>query len=1298
MATLVLSAAGAALGAGFGGTILGLSGAVIGRALGATLGRAIDQRLLGAGSDPVDVGRIDRLRLTAAGEGAPIGQIWGRMRVGGQVIWATEFAESVQSRRSGKGAPKPKVNEFSYSVSLAIALCEGEILRVGRVWADGNEISPRSLNMRVYTGSETQLPDAKIQAIEGAANAPAYRGLAYVVIEHLQLSAYGNRVPQFSFEVFRAAQGPAVDPASTITAAVQAVALIPGTGEYGLATTPVSFKVGLTRRRPANMHSPSGLTDFTTSLMQLDEELPAVGSVSLVVSWFGSDLRCGSCEIRPKVEQRARDGQGMPWRAGGISRTAAQEVPRVDGASIYGGTPADASVIQAIKAIRASGKEVMFYPFILMDQVQGNSLPDPWTGGIGQPKLPWRGRITLSSAPGRAGGPDRSAAAAAEVANFFGTAIPAHFSASGNSISYSGPSEWRYRRFILHYAKLCAQAGGVDAFCIGSEMRSLTQVRGDGDSFPAVQALVALAADVRAILGPTTKISYAADWSEYFGYQADGNLHFHLDPLWADTNIDFIGVDNYMPLSDWRDGETHADAAWGSIYNLEYLKSNIEGGEGFDWYYDSDESAASQRRLPIEDGAFQEPWVFRYKDLRSWWSNPHHDRINGLRSAASTDWVPFSKPFRFTEFGAPAVDKGTNQPNKFIDVKSSESGLPAWSNGRRDDLIQMQYLLAQTSYWADPARNPISVLYGEPMVDISRSHVWAWDARPFPEFPGQVSVWSDGGNYARGHWLNGRATNQPLSQVVREICERSGVPEVDTRSLYGLVRGYQQADLTSARGSLQPLSLAYGFDAIERDGTLGFRNRDGRLTAEITDEVLAVLPDSDGAFEATRSSDVDTAGRVRLGFVEAQSSYEIRAAEVVFPDEEARSVSQTDLPLLMTRNEGVATVERWLAEARVARDGARFALPRSLLKIGPGDVVGYRGLRYRIDRVERTEAQAVEAVRVEAGVYLPSDRSAETIVSRSYDAPGPVYPVMLDLPLLQGDEVPHAPYVAVGADPWPGTVGVWSAVQDAGYVLNRLIATPAAIGVTETPLARARPGVWDRGAPLRVVLSGGELSSADLLSVLNGANAMAIGDGSAGNWEVFQFAEAQIVAPETYELSVRLRGQAGTDGLMPAEWPVESTVVLLDQTLTQVELPLSARGLARHYRFGSVARGLDDPDVILKVDAFDGAGLRPYPVAHLRTRSGGGDDLAITWIRRTRIDGDTWQAFEVPLAEEAERYQVRVFQGEALRAEYTVVQPQFVYTAAMRLADLQPGPYRIEVAQVSMQYGPGPYRSVDVSA
>lgn len=1295
MATLLLSAAGAAVGAGFGGTVLGLSGAVIGRAIGATIGRAIDQRVLGAGSEPVDVGRLDRLRLTGAGEGAAIGQIWGRMRVAGQVIWATEFVETVRRRRTGKGAPKPKVNDYSYSVSLAIALCEGEILRVGRIWADGNEISAQDLNLRVYSGSEVQLPDPLVEAIEGSGRAPAYRGLAYVVIEDLELSAYGNRVPQFSFEVVRAAQGPAVDMSETLDNAVRAVALIPGTGEYGLATTPVHYAEGLGQNRTANVHSPSGKTDFAASFEQLSQELPNVGAVSLVVSWFGDDLRCSNCTIRPKVEQNLLDGVGMPWRAGGLVRANALQVPKVAGESIYGGTPSDASVIEAIRAMRDAGRDVMFYPFILMDQVAGNTLPDPWSDALTQPALPWRGRVTLSIAPGRPASPDRTASATTEVAAFFGTAQLSDFAVSGETVTYNGPAEWGFRRFILHYAHLCAVAGGVESFCIGSEMRSLTQIRGAADSFPAVSALRALAADVRLILGASVKISYAADWSEYFGYHVDGNVYFHLDPLWAAPEIDFIGIDNYMPLSDWRDGEVHADAGFGSIYNADYLRANIAGGEGYDWYYDSAEGALAQRRLPITDGAYGEAWIFRYKDLRSWWANLHHDRIGGVRASAASDWVPQSKPIRFTEYGCAAVDKGSNEPNRFIDLKSSESGLPAWSNGRRDDLIQMQYLLAMVSYWTDPLNNPTSGLYAGKMVDMDHAHAWAWDARPFPEFPGQVDVWSDGGNYARGHWLNGRASNQPLASVVSEICQRSGVEAIDVASLYGLVRGYQQGDVTTARAALQPLMLAFGFDAFEREGKLVFRNRVAQVLAELGDDDLALSPDIEGRYEMTRLSDSETAGQIRLGFVDAQSSYEVRAVETRFPDDDSPNVSQTDLPLALTRFEGLSAVERWLAEARVARDSIRFALPKSRIGIGAGDVIAYEGRRYRIDRVEQAEGQTLEGVRIEPGVYLPSDRAEIAISVRPFTAPVPVVPVFLDLPLLTGEEVPHAPHIAVAAQPWPGSVAVWSSSEDAGYEINRLIAAPAVVGVTESPLTAHRPGIWDNGPPLRVKLSGGELTSVAPVSVLNGANAMAIGDGSGSNWEVFQFASAQLVAPDTYDLSIRLRGQVGTDGLMPGIWPVGSKVVLLDLALTQIDLALSARGLARYYRIGVASRGYDDLNVTMRVEAFDGAGLRPYPVAHLFHKLVAGD-VQFDWKRRTRIDGDSWVSAEVPLAEDTEVYRVRIIQAAAIVAEYSVSQPSFLYTAAMRAADTVTGPFTLSVAQVSLRFGPGPFRQIDV--
>ena len=159
-----------------------------------------------------------------------------------------------------------------------------------------------------------------------------------------------------------------------------------------------------------------------------------------------------------------------------------------------------------------------------------------------------------------------------------------------------------------------------------------------------VAALKTLAAEVKSVL-PGAKVSYAADWSEYFGYQADGNVYFHLDPLWSDAHVDYIGIDNYMPLSDWREGNQHLDASWGSIYNLDYLKANIEGGEGYDWYY-SDPERTVQTPLSAP---------YAWKNLAWFWENTHTNP-----DASVTDWVPESKKIWFTEYGFPSVDGATN--------------------------------------------------------------------------------------------------------------------------------------------------------------------------------------------------------------------------------------------------------------------------------------------------------------------------------------------------------------------------------------------------------------------------------------------------------------------------------------------------------------------------------------------------------------------------------------------------------------------------------------------------------------
>ncbi|MEL6809227.1 MAG: glycoside hydrolase/phage tail family protein, partial [Pseudomonadota bacterium] len=834
----------------------------------------------------------------------------------------------------------------------------------------------------------------------------------------------------------------------------------------------------------------------------------------------------------------------------------------------------------------------------------------------------------------------------------------------------------------------------------------LTQIRGAGNRFAVVQKLRALAGEVRSILGPDTKISYAADWTEYFGYQpqdGSGDRYFHLDPLWADPNIDFIGIDNYMPLSDWRDGSDHADAEWGSIYNLDYLRANVAGGEGYDWYYHSAEAADAQIRTPITDGAHDEPWVFRFKDIRNWWGHAHHERVAGVRSAVPTDWVPGSKPVWFTEFGCAAIDKGTNEPNKFLDQKSSESSLPKYSSGARDDLIQKQYLRAMNTFWADVDNNPHATEYQGRMVDMSRAFVWAWDTRPYPFFPNALSIWSDGENYPRGHWINGRTSARTLASVVGELCDRAGLKAYDTSGLYGYVRGYMIDDVSSVRSGLQPLMLRYAFDAIERDGVLRFVMRDGLDPVSLAPQALAINSDLEGRLEQSRESEADLAGRVRLRFVQTDGNFDILSEEAILADDATHAVSTTDLPMALTRPEGRQIAERWLSEARISRETVRLALPPSLIGIGAGDVIEVApdqaetpGL-YRVDRVEHGEMQIIEAVRIEPEIYVPSELSDELAGVREFVPPVPLTSVFLDLPLLTGEEVAHAPYTAVSGSPWPGSVAIYQSPTESGFTLNSLVSARASIGFTKTALPRARSGLVDLGPTLEVEMIHGTLESTSDVALLNGANLVAIGDGSANNWELFQFRDAELIAPGRYLLSHRLRDQLGSDAVGPDVWPEESWVVVMNGVPSQIELARNLRRVAQTYRIGPARRGYDDPSYQEFVLAFDGNGLRPYRPVHLRAVPVAGG-IEVTWIRRTRLDGDDWDLPEVPLAEDTETYTVRVVQGGGVLREDIVTAPGWTYSDADRLADGVTGPFEVAVAQNSARYGPGPFASLTVDA
>ena len=273
---------------------------------------------------------------------------------------------------------------------------------------------------------------------------------------------------------------------------------------------------------------------------------------------------------------------------------------------------------------------------------------------------------------------------------------------------------------ILHYAHLCAAAGGVDAFLIGSELRGITQVR---------ERRVELSGGRRA---RRPRRRRARD--PRVGHEAQlrrrlvgvlrappaGRLGRRLLPprpaLGRRRRSTSSASTTTCRSSDWRDGLDHLDAAsWPTRSPTSTTcAATSRAARASTGSTPAPPTARrrSGRRSPTAPHG--KPWVFRYKDIRSWWSNPHRNRPGGVESGAPTAWVPESKPIRFTEIGCPAVDRGPNQPNVFYDPKSAESFLPYFSRGWRDDAVQRRFLEAVLGYWAEPANNPTSSVYSRP--------------------------------------------------------------------------------------------------------------------------------------------------------------------------------------------------------------------------------------------------------------------------------------------------------------------------------------------------------------------------------------------------------------------------------------------------------------------------------------------------------------------------------------------------------------------------------------------------------
>jgi hypothetical protein len=208
MAAIALGALGAGVGSFFGYASIGWS-----------IGSALGNYFFAPDQPDIEGPRLTDRRVSGSAYGTMRPRLYGTYRMAGEIIWSDKIKERKHSEDyGGKGGGGGEYITYTYDVSFALALCAGECAGIRKIWMDsklvwtaaddssvGELIKSEKLARKIkfYPGSETQMPDPTLEAVNGVGNVPAYRGTAYLVFERLEITPFGNRIPQITVEVVK---------------------------------------------------------------------------------------------------------------------------------------------------------------------------------------------------------------------------------------------------------------------------------------------------------------------------------------------------------------------------------------------------------------------------------------------------------------------------------------------------------------------------------------------------------------------------------------------------------------------------------------------------------------------------------------------------------------------------------------------------------------------------------------------------------------------------------------------------------------------------------------------------------------------------------------------------------------------------------------------------------------------------------------------------------------------------------------------------------------------------------------
>jgi hypothetical protein len=1231
MASLAVAAAGAAVGAAagaaVGGTVLGVSAILFGAQLGFVIGSLVGNLFFGPEVPDQKGPRINDVNVSTSTYGRVIPIPYGSCTVGGNMIWLGQIIERKNSREvggKGFGGGGATQTTFEYFGNFAAAFCEGPIQSIRRIWADnrlvvdltennnGQSYAYDAGNYTIYLGTEDQQPDSLIEADLGVGNVPAYRGTAYVVFNELPLKDFGNRIPNIEAEVVAAAN-PAWDQT------------------YGIGD--------LTSQ---NINAGTIYMDPQQPILWHCDGFPALESVNFQkIERFGNNLIQSKniADIGPDKSDYILNGFGVF-----IEDTGSDFVVRRDGnlnnfdfSDGWSGRTSAPIVdpFYDLIYIWACPNTLFERPFVLELDKDFNFTGYAW-GGLDQ------------RFPDDAFGHVVYNVDALKRFIVVGFQDPATTTASGDSggacyildagLGLDGPT-YNVERPVSAFL---SGPEPVNDYGMNLGLAMVTPPMGD-----------------LAPGGPSDRIVYN------IAYDPDGKKIWVLTAR-TDTAATGATIAEFnTETEEWSfvalEGNTGGNTGFKKVLNIFDAVDNSSGG-GAGITYDTN----TGHLILIGENDLSSTDYFRI--------NPENYTVE-----ASADRYTDNRP-------KGAWGRSENISNPQVPGSFWITDFDSVENANVTALIETTnfQVLEKRVHDNSFAGGGATAVGGSntPIVDRRTTSLWFFESGVTGEPDGLV----------RAKFFDDDAGTS-VADIIRDLATRIGQTsaDIDVSELTGdTVAGYVIASESTARGAVEPLKLVAAMDAVESDWIIKFlkidrssvatvawddlgaevgnKSADVRLREPRTQEKDLPIEVSITAMLQTREylPSTQTARRWQdQGAGDSEGKNDIQIPVIFQSDADIKKIADRILFAQWSRrqNQEFRTGPKFLdidpmdvvtIEKRGSGVVADIPSQVTEMEIAPGGAISFTG------RVSEpflfTEAAVEESIPVPteelSGVGIPVDSPT---LGYFWDAP-PITsintngsPVWGAAPLLG-----QSNYQWSGASLKRSSDGSVGSYQD---VASTDVELPAFKLREVFPAADPVEDNWNAfngGLSVQVEMVAGNIdpTSASRIDVLNGANIAVIGS------EVIQYIDVTNDGDGLFTLSNILRGRFGTETEMVERRIGTKGFLVSDAPGAFVPFASEvSRGQTNFYK--SVTFGLFEDNAAAETFVHTARGLKPLSPTGLAATVDGSGNKTITWIRRTRFNGE-WAngTGRVPLNEVSKEYEVDLHKAGSIVRSFTEIETE----------------------------------------